>query len=82
MAQKSETKDREYEVFATCLRMCRAKADLSQNDLAKLIGVHQQSVANWETGDYMPSLKATVKLADALGVSIDQLVGREPIAVG
>lgn len=63
--------------FASCLRGYRAKADLSQAQLAELVDVDAQSIKNWENGDYMPSLRTTVKLADVLGVSIDQLVGRE-----
>jgi DNA-binding XRE family transcriptional regulator len=64
------------ERFAECLRMYRAKADVTQAELAKSVGVDAQSVINWEKGVYMPSLRTTVKLADALGVSIDQLAGR------
>lgn len=62
--------------FAACLRMYRAKADITQTELAEMVGVDAQSVINWEKGVYMPSLRTTVKLADALGVSIDQLAGR------
>lgn len=62
--------------FATCLRMYRARADITQAALAETIGVDAQSIVNWEKGVYMPSLRTTVKLADALGISIDQLAGR------
>ena len=62
--------------FAACLRMYRAKADITQSELAEKVGVDAQSIVNWEKGAYMPSLRTTVKLADALGISIDQLVGR------
>ncbi len=63
--------------FASNLRAYRAKADLSQAELAKRADVTEYSIQNWENGDYMPSLRTTVKLADALGVSIDQLAGRK-----
>ena len=62
--------------FASCLRAYRAKADLSQAELAKLAGVTEYSIQNWENGDYMPSLRTTIRLADALGITIEQLVGR------
>ena len=62
--------------FAACLRMYRAKADMTQVELASKVGVDAQSIVNWEKGEYMPSLRTTVKLADELGVSIDQLAGR------
>ena len=64
------------ETFAACLRMYRAKADLTQAELAEKVGVDAQSIVNWEKGAYMPSLRTTVKLADELGISLDQLAGR------
>lgn len=63
-------------VFASCLRMYRAKADLSQEKLAEMIGTHITSIQNWESGDHMPTLRTTIKVADALGCTLDQLVGR------
>lgn len=67
--------------FATRLRMCRAKANLTQAELANLIDADEQSVRNWEKDLYMPSLRTTVRLADVLNVSLDQLTGREPMVV-
>ncbi len=67
--------------FATRLRMYRAKANLTQAELANLIDVDEQSVRNWEKDLYMPSLRTTVRLADVLNVSLDQLTGREPMVV-
>lgn len=62
--------------FATCLRMYRAKADMSQQELADRVGASVASVGNWENGDCMPSLRTTVRIADALGATLDQLTGR------
>lgn len=64
------------ETFAANLRAFRARIDITQAELAARVGVDAQSIVNWEKGSYMPSLRTTVKLADALGVSIDQLAGR------
>ena len=63
--------------FASNLRAERSRRDLSQGELAKIVGVDIASVQNWENGDYMPTLRITIKLADALGVSIDRLVQGE-----
>lgn len=60
--------------FAANLRAFRAKADMTQAELAGKVGVDAQSIINWEKGAYMPSLRTTVKLADVFGVSIDRLV--------
>jgi len=62
--------------FASNLRAYRAKTDISQVELARRVGVDTASVQNWENGDYMPSLRTTIKLADVLGITIDQLAGR------
>lgn len=69
------------EEFARRLRMLRTAAKLSQAELAQKAGVDPGSVSGWETGEYMPSLGATVRLADALSVSMDQLAGREPMTI-
>ena len=63
--------------FASSLRMYRAKADLSQGALAELVGVDVASIQNWENGDYMPTMRTAIKLADVLGVTLDQLAGLE-----
>lgn len=64
------------ETFATCMRTCRAMIGLTQSELAERVGVDKQSVINWEKGEYMPSLRTAVKLADEFGISLNQLVGK------
>ena len=49
---------------------------MSQQELADMVGASVASVSNWENGDYMPSLRTTVRIADVLGVTLDQLAGR------
>ena len=70
---KTEGRDRG---FARSLRKHRAEADMSQQELADRVGASVASVSNWENGDYMPSLRTTVRIADVLGVTLDQLAGR------
>ena len=41
----------------TKLREAREAADLSQAELAELIGAEQKAVSAWETGDHRPQLK-------------------------
>ncbi len=62
--------------FAANLRGARAKADLSQTQLAKLVDVDADSIRNWESGKYMPNLNVAVRLANVLDVTLDQLTGR------
>jgi transcriptional regulator with XRE-family HTH domain len=53
---------------------------MSQSQLAAAAGVPFRSLQNWEQGHRPVSLNAASKIADALGVSLDELVGREPPA--
>jgi len=53
----------------------RKKADLSQAQLAELVGVGRGAVWHWENGDSAPTGARLPKVAEALGVSIDELFG-------
>ena len=54
----------------------RRNKKLSQEELARLCGVTQQHIHWIETGQKSPSLKVAAKLAAALGVTIDELIGK------
>jgi putative transcriptional regulator len=55
------------------LKVQRAMRDLTQADLAELAGVTRKSVNAIETGNMVPSILLALKLARALGISVDQL---------
>lgn len=57
------------EPVAPNIRKFRNEKGLTQGDLAKLVGVTQQAIAKWESGDVDVSLKYVAPLARALGVS-------------
>lgn len=42
--------------------------------LAKAIGVHQTSIANWKAGITKPHPKHITALADHFGVTVDELL--------
>ena len=56
------------------LKKYREKANLTQNELAKLIGVQCQTVWRWEHEEREPSLDLLKKLANALNVTEDELL--------
>lgn len=66
-------------VFKMRLSSMRKSKGLNQGDLAELVGVTRQCIAYYEkTGARRgPSLEIAIKLADALGVSLDWLAGRD-----
>jgi putative transcriptional regulator len=55
------------------VRVQRAIRDLTQADLAELAGITRASVNAIEGGRMIPSILLALKLARALGVSVDDL---------
>jgi transcriptional regulator with XRE-family HTH domain len=53
----------------------RKQKGWSQADLAKKTGISQVMVGKYERGDAIPSIEVAKKIADALEVSLDYLVG-------
>lgn len=51
------------------LRSLRAGAGLTQQQLAKKLGVSHISVSRWETGKAIPSPRYIKKMADMFGVA-------------
>jgi len=59
------------------IKRCRKKKGLSQDKLAKLADVTHTTLIKIESGaNDNPTIKTLRKIADALGVSLDKLVGR------
>ena len=54
----------------------RTNANLTQRQLAKLIGTSQANLSRWEQGLIEPSIIECWRLADFFDVSIDYLCGR------
>jgi putative transcriptional regulator len=55
------------------IRYFRRLADLSQDQLAQRLGVHKQTVSDWERGIFNPALETAFALARELGCSTDDL---------
>lgn len=61
--------------FGQRLKMLRREADLSQSELADMIGVSVQSVSKWECDNNMPDVSLLLPLASVLNVTTDCLLG-------
>ena len=61
--------------FALRLRETRAQMELSQSQLATMLGVSQNTVSNWERGNRSPDFDMLMKIAETLDVSTDYLLG-------
>ena len=58
------------------IRHFREMRKLSQYDLADICGMSRESIYNYERGYYFPSLMSATTIAEALEISLDELVGR------
>ena len=64
------------EVFSERLRAAREKRGLKQGDLAGRAGLQASAISHFETGARKPSFDNLRRLADALEVTTDYLLGR------
>ena len=55
------------------LKVARAEKDLTQEDLAKLIGVSRQTINAVELGRYVPSTVLALKMAKVFGKSVEEI---------
>ena len=60
--------------FSERLKTLRRQRDLSQTELAKVVGVHYNHMGRYERGSSRPSADVLKRMADALGVSSDYLL--------
>lgn len=65
------------EAFRENLRECRLQAGLTMQQLADKINVKYLSIYRWETGKRSPALVHVVAIAEALGISLTELLGIE-----
>lgn len=59
------------------LKLERLSAKLTQDQLAKIAKVSRVNISCWENGKFIPNVIDCWRIADALKISIDELVGRK-----
>ena len=59
------------------LKAARAAKDLSQQQLAELVGVSRQTINAIEKGDYNPTIKLCLSICRVLGKTLDELFWEE-----
>lgn len=69
------------EEFATRLRTVREERGVKRAELARRLGTTGQAYGRYERGERIPSVAIAKGIADALGVSLDYLVGEASAAV-
>ena len=66
-------------VTGTAIRQRREERNLTQAELAEKIGVSSKTVSKWETGKGLPDISLLQPLAQALGISVIELMNGEHI---
>ena len=61
--------------FSERLKELRKKANLTQVEVAKKLGISQPAYASWERGVKKPTQDNLVKIVQVLNASVDYLVG-------
>ena len=64
------------------IREARLRANLTQSQIAKRLGISNTTFSGYETGAHDPKSDLLIQIADICGVSVDYLLGRSPNAAG
>lgn len=69
-AKAAYQKDREAMGVGYLVLKARAAAGMSQAHLARAIGTSQPTIARWESGSQVPSVRSMMKIAEATGFEL------------
>lgn len=59
------------------LKEYRARINVNQTEMGKLVGVSRQTISQIERGDYSPSVTLALKIAKVLNVSVEDIFNYE-----
>ena len=59
------------------LKIARIENDMSQDDLARAVGVTRQTIGAVENGSYNPTLKLCIAICKATGKTLNDLFWEE-----
>ena len=59
------------------MKSARAALDLSQQQLADIVGVSRQTINAIEKGEYNPTIRLCIAICRALGKTLDELFWEE-----
>ncbi|HFF1840413.1 helix-turn-helix transcriptional regulator [Bacillus cereus] len=55
------------------VKLARVKAELTQQELADVVGITRQTISLIEKGKYNPSLKLCLQICYAVNVKLDEI---------
>ncbi|HHT41855.1 MAG TPA: helix-turn-helix transcriptional regulator [Firmicutes bacterium] len=59
--------------LVTKIKEYRAKQDITQEQLAAMVGVRRETIVHLEGGRYNPSLRLAMDIARVLGTSVEEI---------
>ena len=68
--------DKNTNTIGQSIRKVREEKEYTREQLARKAGIHAQLIVRWELGISCPNIRPLIAVADALDVSLDELVGR------
>lgn len=74
--KRKEREEEQEMTIGQSMMIARRNKKLTQAELAERIGTTQISISNYETNKTLPSLLMAICIADELGITLDELVGR------
>ena len=80
MPRPKNTDQKIQQRIASRIRQARRAKGLTQEQLAETLDVATETVSRYEAGKLPPSLPMLYRMADALSVDVESLVGRGPAA--
>ena len=69
------------DIFVTQLKKAMFLKGWRQIDLVRATGLTDSQISSWYNGRYRPNGEAMAKIAKALGVTVDYLLGKEDVPV-
>lgn len=74
----------EIEIFSQNLRSLREEREMTQEDLAQLLGISRQSIISLERGRCLPSLPLAIHFAEVFDLALDDILrpNEEPVLLG
>lgn len=58
------------------IKVMRKQKNMTQADLAELLGVTPAAISRYESGERIPDIVTAAKIANALGCKIDDLIDK------
>ena len=71
--QNTNERRQEYAMKNKKLKLASVEKDMSQEDLANIVGVTRQTIGLIETGNYNPTLKLCIAICNALDKTLNDL---------